>query len=225
VPWTNEQQRAYNARYYASHREAEILRVTSRQRAAAELLNELRRVPCADCRGCFPPHVMDFDHRDPRTKSFALSGKCQLKSKEVLLREVAKCDVVCANCHRLRTQCQRASFVWSWPKGGQSPRLLAKTASRLHQVELLRRLRSVSCLDCGGSFPAFVMDFDHRDPRTKRAPVMHMPGRASDRRILEEVAKCDVVCSNCHRNRTFVRRHQYDAGVAQLGLERLPSKQ
>jgi len=37
---------------------------------------------------------MDFDHRDPSTKSFALSGKCLLKSGEALLREVAKCDVV-----------------------------------------------------------------------------------------------------------------------------------
>jgi hypothetical protein len=82
----NEQQRAYNARYYPSHRESEIERVRSRQRAAGELLNGLRRVPCADCCRCFPPHMMDFDHRDPSTKSFALSGKVQLKSEETLLR-------------------------------------------------------------------------------------------------------------------------------------------
>jgi hypothetical protein len=168
--------------------------------------------------------MMDFDHRDPTTKSFALSGKCQLKSEETLLREVAKCDVVCANCHRLRTQHQRASFQWSWPKGGDSPRSGAKTAIRLRQAELLTRLRSVPCIDCGGDFPPFVMEFDHREPGTGRTLVSHMAGRASDRRILEEVAKCDIVSSNCHRNRTFVRRHQYDAGVAQSGLERLPSK-
>jgi len=142
--------------------------------------------------------MMDFDHRDPSTKSFALSGKCQLKSEETLLCEVAKCDIVCANCHRVRTQRQRASFVWSWPKGGDSPRLAAKTEIRLRQVELLTRLRSVPCLDCGNTFPTVVMEFDHRDARTKRALVAHMPGRASDRRILDEVAKCDVVCSNCH---------------------------
>jgi hypothetical protein len=44
LPWTAEQQRAYNAQYYASHRESEIRRVTSRQRAAADVLNTLRRV-------------------------------------------------------------------------------------------------------------------------------------------------------------------------------------
>ena len=201
------QQRAYNVQHYASHRDAEIQRVKDRQRAAAELLNSLRRVPCADCRRCFPPHMMDFDHRNPNTKSFTLGGKCQLKSEEAILREVAKCDVVCANCHRLRTQRQRASFLWSWPKGGVSPRLPARTKIRLRQVELLKRLRSVPCFDCRCTFPAFVMEFDHRDARTKRGLVTHMAGRASDSRIFEEAAKCDVVCSNCHRHRTFVRRH------------------
>ena len=199
-------QRDYNVRYYAANREAEIKRVKARQRTTAELLNQLRQVPCAECRGCFPPYTMDFDHRDPGTKSFALGGKCQLKSKEVLLREVAKCDVVCANCHRIRTHRQRASFTWSWPKGGTSARLAEMTAMRLRQTELLRRLRSVPCVDCGGSFPVAVMEFDHREPATKRGLVSHMPGRASTRRILEEVAKCDIVCTNCHRRRTFVRR-------------------
>ena len=92
------------------------------------------------------------------------------------------------------------------------------------RVDELRRLRSVPCFDCGGRFPALVMEFDHRDSGTKRARVTHIPGRASDRRILAEVQKCDIVCSNRHRHRTFVRRQQYDAGVAQSGLERLPSK-
>jgi hypothetical protein len=50
------------------------------------------------------------------------------------------------------------------------------------------------------------MDFDHRDPRTKWSAVTRMIGRAGTYRILEEVAKCDIVCANCHRLRTFVRR-------------------
>ena len=111
MPWAVEQQRAYNGQYYASYRESEIRRVTSRQRAAADVLNGLRRVPCADCRRRFPPQMMDFDHRDPSTKSFALSGKVQLKSEETLLCEVAKCDVVCSNCHRNRTFVRRQSEV------------------------------------------------------------------------------------------------------------------
>jgi hypothetical protein len=46
---------------------------------------------------------MDFDHRDPALKLFNISEygvKCALA---VLIAEIAKCDVVCANCHRQRT--------------------------------------------------------------------------------------------------------------------------
>jgi len=65
--------------------------------------------PCMDCKKKYPYYVMDFDHRDPKKKKFALSkvvGKsCTLK--KTLQIEINKCDVVCANCHRIRTQKQR----------------------------------------------------------------------------------------------------------------------
>ena len=49
------------------------------------------------------------------------------------------------------------------------------------------------------------MDFDHRDPATKRHGVTRMVGRATTETILGEVAKCDIVCANCHRLRTWRR--------------------
>jgi hypothetical protein len=71
----------------------------------------------------------------------------------------------------------------------------------------LDRLRDTPCQDCNGRFPAAAMDFDHRDPRTKRSSVTRMIGRAGTRTLLDEVAKCDIVCANCHRMRTFQRRY------------------
>jgi hypothetical protein len=50
------------------------------------------------------------------------------------------------------------------------------------------------------------MDFDHRPGETKRAVVTRMIGRSGLARIFAEAAKCDIVCANCHRRRTFVRR-------------------
>ncbi len=50
------------------------------------------------------------------------------------------------------------------------------------------------------------MDFDHRDPGTKRQAVTRMIGRAGTDAILKEVDKCDIVCANCHRDRTKRRR-------------------
>ena len=79
--------------YYARNRAREIERVVTRQRATVEWLRDLRRVPCPDCGGTFPPHVMDFDHRDPKAKLFSLAADNDyLKNRALLEAEVAKCQ-------------------------------------------------------------------------------------------------------------------------------------
>jgi hypothetical protein len=50
------------------------------------------------------------------------------------------------------------------------------------------------------------MDFDHREDTPKRAAVTRMIGRVGRGALLEETSKCDIVCANCHRLRTFARR-------------------
>lgn len=57
--------------------------------------------PCADCGGTFPPECMDFDH--VRGRKLLCIGQSWNLSAERLEREIAKCEVVCANCHRIRT--------------------------------------------------------------------------------------------------------------------------
>lgn len=214
--------RVYNAQYYRAHRDSEIERVTRRQQETLAWLRDLRRVPCTDCGATCPPHVMDFDHRDPREKSFSLvSGKCLLKNRDVLAREIAKCDIVCANCHRERTERQRPYYAWGWPTGGSSPRLQEKRARRLAQIELILQLKDAPCADRGARFPPYVMEFDHRPDEIKRCLVSQMAGRASTALILAEAGKCDIVCCNCHRDRSFQRRAA-SAGVAQSGQSACP---
>lgn len=59
------------------------------------------------------------------------------------------------------------------------------------------------CADCGVQYPPYVMQFDHRDPGVKLFNVSAAPGRYSTDQVLNEIAKCDVVCANCHAERTF----------------------
>lgn len=80
----------------------------ARRAEGRQLLNELKDVPCMDCGGRFPPECMDFDHRDPTQKAFGIGGSVGLAPAR-LRAEAAKCDVVCANCHRIRTTAQRAA--------------------------------------------------------------------------------------------------------------------
>jgi hypothetical protein len=193
-------QRAANVAYYWRNRDIEIARVRLRQDGTVHMLRELRRVPCADCGGRFEPHQMDFDHRDPSTKSFNLmTGRAMLMSQATLLAEVAKCDVVCANCHRVRTRDASRARLRRVPR---APSAIRKSALWKVQSELLDELRTRPCMDCGGTFPPCAMDFDHRDRSTKRYVVSRMRARTTTEEILEEVAKCDIVCGNCHRLRT-----------------------
>ena len=201
-------QRAANVRWYAANREREIERVRRRQAATVEFLRSLRNVPCLDCGGRFEPFQMDFDHRDPRQKRFGLT-KASLKHRDVLLAEVDKCDIVCANCHSVRTRRRhRERLAARGPSTARSPRIHEMRARWRYHADILDQLRDVPCADCRGRFPPCAMEFDHRDPASKVVAVSRMIGHASVARILAEVDKCDIVCSNCHRRRTFERRER-----------------
>lgn len=56
---------------------------------------------CVSC-GITDPRLLDFDHIDPRTKTMMISQKLHLPF-EVLVHEVMKCQLLCPNCHRLKT--------------------------------------------------------------------------------------------------------------------------
>lgn len=69
------------------------------------LHTQLKDKPCADCGGVFPPVCMQYDHLPQYEKKFSISQAVHTGSvtKEELLEEIAKCEVVCANCHFIRT--------------------------------------------------------------------------------------------------------------------------
>lgn len=67
-------------------------------------------------------------------------------------------------------------------------------------VEFVRSQKTGPCADCGIVYPHYVMDFDHRGD--KRRIISNMT-RYSLESIKAEIAKCDLVCANCHRIRTF----------------------
>lgn len=62
---------------------------------------------CLDCGYEGPPFMYDFDHRDPADKSFAVTSGGQTRAYDRVYAESLKCDLVCANCHRMRTHRQR----------------------------------------------------------------------------------------------------------------------
>ena len=221
---TRGSQRPFSASYYARNRAQEIERVRVRQAATLEWLRDLRRVPCADCQGTFEPYQMDFDHRDPSDKSFQVTaGRAMLMARNRLLAEIAKCDIVCAHCHAVRSARLRAERAALQRVSRLETRRSASRRRRALPIrDILLELRNRPCMDCGNRYPPIAMEFDHRDPSTKRFNVAGSWCR-STAWILEEAAKCDIVCRNCHRKRTFIARAQ--RGSSSVRPERLPSKQ
>ena len=67
---------------------------------------------------------------------------------------------------------------------------------------------STPCVDCGHVFPSCCMDYDHLPGKGKLATVSQMVGnhRYSTEDIRKEMSKCELVCANCHRIRTHLKR-------------------
>lgn len=74
-----------------------------RRELVRAIRDEAKKKPCADCGNEYPPYVMQFDHVRGE-KLFMISETRQAKMSIAKLHaEIAKCDVVCANCHSIRT--------------------------------------------------------------------------------------------------------------------------
>jgi hypothetical protein len=103
--WCRQCKRAHDREAYSGNREWYQRRNKTQRKALREYIDSLKRGPCLDCGQSFPPCVMDFDH--VRGKKRHNVGSMLLSSRRLIDDEVAKCDLVCANCHRIRTQMRR----------------------------------------------------------------------------------------------------------------------
>jgi hypothetical protein len=88
--------------YYKNNPDKALKPRLNRKQKIRDIKNAAKDVACMDCGIKYPPYVMDFDHRGD--KVFEIAGASStFMSLEKLKVEIAKCDVVCANCHRART--------------------------------------------------------------------------------------------------------------------------
>jgi len=95
----------YWREYYHRDKLGHNRRAKRREDAIRAFVRAAKDKPCADCENRFPYYVMEFDHREGEEKCFNIADMNDRRgvSKMRLIAELAKCDVVCANCHRERT--------------------------------------------------------------------------------------------------------------------------
>src|SRR5690242_8399295 len=101
---TAEEKRAYQRAHYHANKEKWREKRFRWERKMRGLILEAKDRPCADCGGRWPAVVMEFDHRPGSNKQFNLGDQRARKNGlAVVQEELAKCDVLCPTCHRIRT--------------------------------------------------------------------------------------------------------------------------
>lgn len=100
---------AYNREHYRNNIEAYKQRAKEQNKrhrpsVAAQIVDYLELHPCVEC-GNDDVLVLEFHHLDPAEKDFTIGNavaKRRLSWKRVQ-REIEKCQVLCANCHKRKT--------------------------------------------------------------------------------------------------------------------------
>lgn len=97
----SECRRKYMRKHYLSNKKYYIDKSKESDKRKRLWLDTIKNKPCKDCGKSYPPYIMEFDHL--KDKKFTISNSFRLVSKTIILKEIAKCELVCANCHRERT--------------------------------------------------------------------------------------------------------------------------
>lgn len=167
-----------------------------RQKGRAFLSLYLRSHHGSDC-GEADPLVLELDHiAGKRGGLGALVDRGA--SIRRLEQELVNCEVVCVNCHRVRTAARGRSWRSDPASLESNPCLTAGEQRNMAYVREL--LLHSSCVDCGDA-RLVVLEFDHVG--AKRGTVVELARRGSSRlRLQAEISQCEIRCANCHRRRT-----------------------
>ena len=178
--------------------EAQRLRIRSHRDEMEQWVRDLKEsTPCDDCGRRFPHFVMDFDH----ARGEKIKGVAEFRRRmmwEAMRDEIGKCDIVCANCHRVR----------SHPEPHMTNAEGVVVLKRLIVNGLIKAF--CPCEDCGEFFPNQAMDFDHMRGHKDMGISTLMKNRSPLSKLLTELEKCDLVCTNCHRIRTYSKFYPAD---------------
>lgn len=111
----------------------------------------------------------------------------------------------CVECLEYKNKREYASIVRARPHN--------REAARQRQLErvaacraFVRVERTQPCIDCGQRFPWYVTEFDHPTGRAAyEDTIAYLTSRGTLSKLKAEIAKCDLVCANCHKVRTHIR--------------------
>lgn len=149
--------------------------------------------------------VLNFHHRNKTEKLFTI-GDGGKHSKKNLLKEMAKCEVLCENHHKEFHHYERTPletpqdlldkytelglvFGEKKPRKKMSPRF----KTNLKTIESF----NLPCHVCGED-RTHLIDFHHLNPQEKEHTISHIRHHSLEK-VLKEIEKTVCLCANCHR--------------------------
>lgn len=110
-----------------------------------------------------------------------------------------------ARCKHCLSKEARLRYKRDPKRRGQISKAVLRRRKKLDAF--IRELKDQKpCTDCGNAYPYYVMDFDHVGDKEVNVSQITVRKGWSEERILKELDQCELVCANCHRERTFKRQ-------------------
>jgi len=207
-----ECQAKYRRQHYLNNRDAyirrEVERIDGYRRSnRPRILAYLSEHACVDC-GKTDPIVLEFDHRDPQAKRTEVTVLAARKPWPIVAAEIAKCDVRCANCHRLRTAEQQH---WSTGKGSAAPvELPTKAVANPDDAEVSADVRL--CRVCHALKP--MSEFSVKNKKTgNRAHICRSCAAAASKRHYERNKDNYLVRSRATKKKYRQRNRAMKAAI------------
>jgi hypothetical protein len=201
--WCKSCFRAYFRQRGQLHRDQVTAGIRRRRCKGRELVDRYMRHGCCEC-GILDRLVLELDHVGIKVANVSDMIRDAAAPKRVEA-ELEKCEVVCVNCHRIRTL-SRLFKTWRIEPELIESNPAYSTGQRRNMLYVRAYLEASRCIDCGLD-DLRVLEFDHVFGKTADVTVLAREG-CSLNRLQDEVSRCEVRCGNCHRRRTVLENRR-----------------
>lgn len=190
--WCNDCRKLYRKRFYKINANKISEQSRKKRQERVEWFQTLKRdIPCKDCGKIYEPYCMDFDHIKGQKIKSVSRMVLEKASKEKILEEIKKCELVCILCHNYRTHIRIKE---------KSKNAYRRDA--LRNINIINQAKSKPCVICNIQYETFNMQLDHINPEDKYRDVCQLKHHKKEI-LLAELKKCQVVCALCHRRKSI----------------------